>query len=70
MEIIGEASAFPLRLQMTPLLCGHKLPVGAEIAGCLVEAQGCGRCGCLLDTGTAGLTYPGHNGEKVQPLHT
>lgn len=30
------------------------LPVGVEIAGCLVEAQGCSQCSCLLGTGTAG----------------
>lgn len=34
------------------------IPVGAETAGCLVEALGYNQCGCLLGTGTAGQSYP------------
>lgn len=37
------------------------LPVGAEIAGCLVEAEGCNQCGCPSGTGTAGSSCPGQN---------
>lgn len=42
-----------------------QVPVGVEIVDCLVEAQGCSQCGCLLGTGTAGQSYPGHNERKI-----
>lgn len=35
------------------------VPVGVEIAGCLVEAQGCNQDGCPSGTGTTSLSYPG-----------
>lgn len=38
-----------------------QIPVGAESAGCPVGAQGCGRCGCLLGTGTADPSCPKQN---------
>lgn len=44
------------------------VPVGVEIAGCLVEAQGCNQCDCPLGTGTAGLSYPGYNEKRYQSL--
>lgn len=34
------------------------VPEGAEIGGCLVEAQGCNQDGCPSGTGTTGLSYP------------
>lgn len=40
---------------------GVQVPVGAESAGCPVGAQGCGRCGCLLGTGTADPSCPKQN---------
>lgn len=44
------------------LIIGAKsVPVGVEIAGCQVEAQGRNRCGCPLGTGTAGQSYPGNH---------
>lgn len=44
------------------------VPVGVEIAGCLVEARGCNQCGCPLGTGTAGLSYPGDSEELYQAV--
>lgn len=42
---------------------GHEtradVPVGEETSDCLVEAQGCNRCGCPLGIGTTGLSCPG-----------
>lgn len=35
------------------------VPVGVEIGGCPVEAQGCNQGGCPSGTGTTGLSYPG-----------
>lgn len=40
------------------LVWPEDIPVGAETAGCLVEALGYNQCGCLLGTGTAGQSYP------------
>ena len=45
-----------------------QVPVGVEIAGCLVEAQGCSQCGCLLGTGTARQSYPGYNERKIHVI--
>lgn len=41
------------------------IPVGVEIAGCLVEARGRSQRGCLLGTSTAGQSYPGYREEKI-----
>ncbi len=41
------------------------IPVGVEIAGCLVEAQGCNQCGCPLGTSKAGRSYPGSQEKDV-----